>query len=89
MAAAFAEIQFGGALRAPRDSSNPESGSDTMSHMKTDVRGRVRNMDLKAARAMISLMQPKKDGTVALDLIAKEGKLYWGPIMIGSLAPVF
>jgi hypothetical protein len=45
--------------------------------------------DLKAGRAMIALMQPKKDGTVALDLIAKEGKLYWGPIMIGYLAPVY
>jgi hypothetical protein len=49
----------------------------------------IPNGDLKAARAMIALMQPNNDGTVALDLIAKEGKLYWGPIMIGSLAPVF
>ena len=45
--------------------------------------------DLKAARAMISLMQTQKDGTVALDLIAKEGNLYWGPVMIGRLAPLF
>jgi hypothetical protein len=50
---------------------------------------RIPDGDLKAARAMIALMQPKKDGTVALDLIAKEGKLYWGPIMIGSLTPVY
>jgi len=49
---------------------------------------RIPDGDLKAARAMIALMQTNKDGTVALDLIAKEGKLYWGPIMIGSLNPV-
>ncbi|MGE3832015.1 MAG: DUF2125 domain-containing protein [Parvibaculaceae bacterium] len=50
---------------------------------------RVSKGDLQAARAMISLMQPKKDGTVALDLIAKDGNLYWGPVMVGRLAPVF
>ena len=50
---------------------------------------RIPDGDLKAARAMIALMQTKKDGTVALDLIAKEGKLYWGPIMIGYLNPVY
>jgi hypothetical protein len=45
--------------------------------------------DLKAARTMIALMQTDKDGSVALDLIAKDGKLYWGPVMIGYLAPLF
>jgi hypothetical protein len=50
---------------------------------------RIPKGDLKAAGTMMTLMQTNKDGGVALDLIAKDGKLYWGPVMIGSLAPLF
>jgi hypothetical protein len=50
---------------------------------------RIPKGDLQAAGAMMALMQTNKDGTVALDLIAKDGNLYWGPIMLGRLARLF
>jgi hypothetical protein len=50
---------------------------------------RIPKGDLQAAGAMMALMQTNKDGTVDLDLIAKDGKLYWGPIMVGRLARLF
>ena len=38
---------------------------------------------------MIGLLKPGKTTDITLDLIAKDGKLYWGPVKLTDLPPVF
>lgn len=45
--------------------------------------------DAQAITTMIGLLQPGKTRDVTLDLIAKDGKLYWGPVKLTDLPPVF
>ncbi|MGE0241816.1 MAG: DUF2125 domain-containing protein [Parvibaculaceae bacterium] len=44
--------------------------------------------DAQALTTMIGLLQPGKTTDVTLDLIAKDGKLYWGPVKLTELPPV-
>ena len=37
---------------------------------------------------LIGLLQPGKKTDVTLDLIAKDGKLYWGPVKLTELPPL-
>ena len=45
--------------------------------------------DAQTLSTMIGLLQPGKTTDVKLDLIAKDGKLYWGPVKLTDLPPVF
>lgn len=45
--------------------------------------------DASTLTTMIGLLQPGKTTDVTLDLIAKDGKLYWGPVKLADLPPVF
>lgn len=45
--------------------------------------------DASALTTMIGLLQPGKTTDITLDLIAKDGKLYWGPVKLTDLPPVF
>jgi hypothetical protein len=45
--------------------------------------------DASTLTTMIGLLQPGKTTDVTLDLIAKDGKLYWGPVKLTDLPPVF
>jgi len=45
--------------------------------------------DASTLTTMIGLLQPGKTANVTLDLIAKDGKLYWGPVKLTDLPPVF
>jgi hypothetical protein len=44
--------------------------------------------DAQTLAAMISLLQPGKATDITLDLIAKDGKLYWGPVKLTELPPL-
>jgi hypothetical protein len=44
--------------------------------------------DAQALATMIGLLQPGKTTDITLDLIAKDGKLYWGPLKLTELPPV-
>lgn len=44
--------------------------------------------DAQTFTTMIGLLQPGKTTDVTLDLIAKDGKLYWGPVKLTELPPV-
>lgn len=44
--------------------------------------------DAQTLTTMIGLLQPGKTTDVTLDLIAKDGKLYWGPVKLTELPPV-
>lgn len=44
--------------------------------------------DAQTLTTMIGLLQPGKTSDVTLDLIAKDGKLYWGPVKLTDLPPV-
>jgi hypothetical protein len=44
--------------------------------------------DAQALAAMIGLLQPGKSTDITLDLIAKDGKLYWGPVKLAELPPL-
>jgi hypothetical protein len=44
--------------------------------------------DGDALAAMIGLLQPGKSADITLDLIAKDGKLYWGPAKLTDLPPL-
>lgn len=44
--------------------------------------------DAQTFATMIGLLQPGKTADVTLDLIAKDGKLYWGPVKLTELPPV-
>ena len=44
--------------------------------------------DVDTITAMIGLLQPGKTTDVTLDLIVKDGKLYWGPIKLADLKPL-
>ncbi len=44
--------------------------------------------DTQALVTMIGLLQPGKSTDVTLDLIAKDGKLYWGPVKLTELPPL-
>lgn len=44
--------------------------------------------DAQTFTTMIGLLQPGKTSDVTLDLIAKDGKLYWGPVKLTDLPPV-
>ena len=44
--------------------------------------------DAQALATMIGLLQPGKTTDVTLDLIAKDGKLYWGPVKLTELPPL-
>jgi hypothetical protein len=44
--------------------------------------------DAQTFATMIGLLQPGKTTDVTLDLIAKDGKLYWGPVKLAELPPV-
>jgi hypothetical protein len=46
------------------------------------------NKDTETLATMIGLLQPGKTTDVTLDLIAKDGKLYWGPVKLAELPPV-
>ena len=45
--------------------------------------------DASTLATMIGLLQPGKTTDITLDLIAKDGKLYWGPVKLTELPPVF
>ncbi len=45
--------------------------------------------DAQALTTMIGLLQPGKTTDISLDLIAKDGKLYWGPVKLTDLPSVF
>jgi hypothetical protein len=45
--------------------------------------------DASTLTTMIGLLQPGKTTDVTLDLIAKDGKLYWGPVKLTELPPMF
>jgi hypothetical protein len=44
--------------------------------------------DAQTLETMIGLLQPGKTTNVTLDLIAKDGKLYWGPVKLTELPRV-
>jgi hypothetical protein len=44
--------------------------------------------DAQTLATMIGLLQPGKTSDITLDLIAKDGKLYWGPVKLTELPPV-
>jgi hypothetical protein len=44
--------------------------------------------DAQALATMIGLLQPGKTADITLDLIAKDGKLYWGPVKLTELPPL-
>jgi hypothetical protein len=44
--------------------------------------------DGQTIATMIGLLQPGKTTDITLDLIAKDGKLYWGPVKLTELPPV-
>jgi len=44
--------------------------------------------DAQTFTTMIGLLQPGKTTDVTLDLIAKDGKLYWGPVKLTDLPPL-
>lgn len=44
--------------------------------------------DAQTLTTMIGLLQPGKKTDITLDLIAKDGKLYWGPVKLTELPPV-
>jgi hypothetical protein len=44
--------------------------------------------DGEALATMIGLLQPGKSTDISLDLIAKDGKLYWGPVKLIDLPPL-
>lgn len=44
--------------------------------------------DAQTLATMIGLLQPGKTTDITLDLIAKDGKLYWGPVKLTELPPV-
>ncbi|MGE0006375.1 MAG: DUF2125 domain-containing protein [Parvibaculaceae bacterium] len=44
--------------------------------------------DARTLGTMIGLMQPGKTTDVTVDLIAKDGKLYWGPVKLAELPSV-
>jgi hypothetical protein len=44
--------------------------------------------DAQTLAAMIGLLQPGKTTDVTVDLIAKDGKLYWGPVKLTELPPL-
>lgn len=45
--------------------------------------------DAQTFSTMIGLLQPGKTTDVTLDLFAKDGKLYWGPVKLTDLPPLF
>ncbi len=45
--------------------------------------------DAQTLTTMIGLLQPGKTSDIRLDLIAKDGKLYWGPLKLAEIPPVF
>jgi hypothetical protein len=45
--------------------------------------------DAQTFATMIGLLQPGKTTDIKLDLIAKDGKLYWGPVKLTDIPPVF
>jgi hypothetical protein len=45
--------------------------------------------DAQTFTTMIGLLQPGKTTDIKLDLIAKDGKLYWGPVKLTDIPPVF
>jgi hypothetical protein len=45
--------------------------------------------DAATLTTMIGLLQPGKTTDITLDLIAKDGKLYWGPVKLTDIPPVF
>jgi hypothetical protein len=44
--------------------------------------------DAQTLATMIGLLQPGKTADVTVDLIAKDGKLYWGPVKLAELPPL-
>jgi hypothetical protein len=44
--------------------------------------------DAGTLTTMIGLLQPGKSTDITLDLIAKDGKLYWGPVKLTELPPL-
>lgn len=48
----------------------------------------LKDKDAQALATMIGLLQPGKTTDVTLDLIAKDGKLYWGPVKLAELPPL-
>jgi len=44
--------------------------------------------DAQTLATMIGLLQPGKTTDITLDLIAKDGKLYWGPVKLTELPPL-
>ena len=42
--------------------------------------------DAQTLTTMIGLLQPGKTTDITLDLIAKDGKLYWGPVKLTESA---
>lgn len=44
--------------------------------------------DAQTLATMIGLLQPGKTTDITLDLVAKDGKLYWGPVKLTELPPV-
>ena len=50
---------------------------------------RISNGDAAAAKAIIGLLNKGNSGNAALDLIAKDHKLYWGPFKLAELRPLF
>jgi hypothetical protein len=44
--------------------------------------------DAQTLATMIGLLQPGKTTDITLDLIAKDSKLYWGPVKLTELPPV-
>jgi hypothetical protein len=45
--------------------------------------------DAQTLATVIGLLQPGKTTDITLDLIAKDGKLYWGPVKLTKLPPLF
>lgn len=58
-----------------------------MNELKQDFG--LSDKDAQAFTTMIGLLQPGKTTDITLDLIAKDGKLYWGPVKLTDLPPVF
>lgn len=58
-----------------------------MTELKQDFG--LANKDASTFTTMIGLLQPGKTADITLDLIAKDGKLYWGPVKLADLPPVF
>jgi hypothetical protein len=48
----------------------------------------VKDKDGQTLATMIGLLQPGKTTDITLDLIAKDGKLYWGPVKLTELPPL-